>query len=588
MSPSILSVLEKVLAGTTAAKCETETLDFKQAKPNQKEAFADLAEAAVCFANASGGTIIVGVVDARSGEEAFIGCDLDAPTLRGRIHALTTPSLLVEVDELTFSGKRILTITVPEGLEVYSTAKGYTYQRINTDCVPMRPADVTRLAEERKGFDWSATSSGRPLDDIDPFAFRYCRRLLTSSIDITRQRHGKLSDRDLLHAMKAVADDGTLTRAGELMLCQEATSSPTEAVVYQHRRTQAGETDAVLRLGTPLVLAFEEVLQAIRARQGITPVTLPDGRQLQIEDYPSAAVREAIVNSLIHGDWRLRIPVRIEHSPQYLRIDSAGPLVSGVTTSNILTRGSRARYPALAASFRLLGLAEEVGQGVDRMYREMIRSGRDVPTISEDAEQVSVLFRGAAPNTRIAKFLASLPEDEQDDTDALLIIRTLCNKRTVKAVEIANVIQRTEEEAQAALLRLSVEPLNILEPSRGTMRHTFPAYRLRGEVVARLGSAVSYHSRAVDDIEKKIIEHIVDYGEVNNRTIQRLFDVDVYQARDILRDLVGREVITRTSEQTRGTAVRYGPGPSFPKARKSRPRKARPQANGNDQGETIF
>ncbi|MEU6614668.1 RNA-binding domain-containing protein [Streptomyces parvus] len=588
MRPSILAVLEKVLAGTTAAKCETETLDFKQAKPNQKDAFTDLAEAAVCFANASGGTIVVGVVDARSGEEAFIGCDLDAPTLRGRIHALTSPSLLVEVDEITFSGKRILTISVPEGLEVYSTTKGYTYQRINTDCIPMRPADVTRLTEERKGFDWSATSSGRPLDDIDPLAFRYCRRLLTSSIDVTRQRHGKLNDRDLLHAMKAVADDGSLTRAGELMLCQDATSSPAEAVVYQHRRTQAGETDAVLRLGTPLVLAFEEVLQAIRARQGITPVTLPDGRQLQIEDYPSAAVREAVVNSLIHGDWRLRVPVRIEHSPQYLKIDSPGPLVSGVTTSNILTRGSRARYPALAASFRLLGLAEEVGQGVDRMYREMIRSGRDVPVISEDSEQVSVLFRGAPPNTRIAKFLASLPEDEQDDTDALLIIRTLCSKRTVKAPEISDVIQRTEEEAQGALLRLSVEPLSILEPTRGTMRNKFPSYRLRGEVVARLGSAVTYHSRAIDDIDKKIIEHIVDYGEVNNRTIQRLFDVDVYQARDILRDLVGREVITRTSEQKRGTAVRYGPGPSFPKAKKSRSRKTQ-QAEGNSgTNGTIF
>ncbi|AZM47498.1 transcriptional regulator [Streptomyces sp. WAC 06738] len=588
MSPSITPVLERILAGRTAAKCETETLDFKQAKPNQKDTFTDLAEAAVCFANASGGTIVVGVVDSRAGEQAFVGCDLDPQTLRGRIHQLTTPSLLVEVEELNFAGKRLLEISVPEGLEVYSTVKGYTYQRINTNCIPMRPADVTRLAEERRGFDWSSTSSGRPLEDIDPLAFRYCRRLLTSSIDVSRQKHGKLSDLDLLKAMKAVADDGNLTRAGELMLCQDATSSPTEAVVYQHRRTQAGETDAILRIGTPIVLAFEDLVQAIRARQGITPVTLPDGRQLQIEDYPSAAVREAIVNAFIHGDWRLRVPVHIEHSPQYLKIDSPGPLVSGVTTSNILTRGSRARYPALAAAFRLLGLAEEVGQGVDRMFREMIRSGRDIPVISEDSEQVSVLFRGAPPNTRIAKFLASLPEDEQDDTDALLIIRLLCSKRTVKASEVAGVIQRTEEEAQAALLRLSVDPLNILEPTRGTMRNRFPAYRLRAEVVAKLGSAVTYHSRAIDDIDKKIIEHIVDYGEVNNRTIQRLFDVDVYQARDILRDLVGREVITRTSEQKRGTAVRYGPGPAFPKARKPRVRKKATKPNEKDGDQKIF
>jgi ATP-dependent DNA helicase RecG len=46
--------------------------------------------------------------------------------------------------------------------------------------------------------------------------------------------------------------------------------------------------------------------------------------------------------------------------------------------------------------------------------------------------------------------------------------------------------------------------------------------------------------------------------------LQRLFDIDVYQGRDLLRDLVGREILVRVSEQTRGVAVKYGPGPKFP------------------------
>ncbi|GII92150.1 RNA-binding domain-containing protein [Sinosporangium siamense] len=584
-----LEALEKILSGTTAAKCETENLDFKQAKPVLKEAFQDLAEACVCFANASGGTVIVGVIDNKAGEEAFVGCEIEAGILRGKIHQLTTPSLLVEVKTLEFSGRRLLEIIVPEGLEVYSTTKGYAYQRINADCLPMRPLDITRLSEERRGFDWSATASGRPLDDVDPLALRYCRRLLSGSADPVRQRYARFGDADLLNTLQAIANDGSLSRSGELMFCQDPSTIGPSAAVYQHRRTQSGEADAVLRLSAPLVLAFDEVLQAIRARQGITPVTLADGRQLQIEDYPSAAIREALVNAFIHGDWRLRASVQIEHSPQYLRIESPGPLVSGVNTSNILTRGSRARYPALAAGFRLLGLAEEVGQGVDRMYREMIKSGRDVPVIEEDADRVSVLFRGEPPNTRIAKFVASLPEEEQDDTDAMIIIRMLCTKRTARSSDVAPAIQRSQDEAQAALRRLAVDPVNVLEPTRATMQHRYPIYRLRAEVVARLGSAVDYHSRAVDDIDKKIIEHVQDYGEVNNRTIQRLFDIDVYQARDILRDLVGRELLMRTSEQKRGTAVRYGPGPKFPKSKGNRRKRASRTSSGrNPEKETSF
>lgn len=129
---------------------------------------------------------------------------------------------------------------------MYSTSKGYTYQRINTDCVPMRPSDVTRLAEERRGLDWSATSSGRTTEDVNPFALRYCRRLLSSSADPAWQRYAAFTDMDLLRALKLVAEDRTLTRAGELLVCDDAASGPNEAIVYQHKRTQAGESDAGL------------------------------------------------------------------------------------------------------------------------------------------------------------------------------------------------------------------------------------------------------------------------------------------------------------------------------------------------------
>ncbi|NIH78003.1 RNA-binding domain-containing protein [Amycolatopsis viridis] len=583
---TVLAELKAVLGGRAASKVETEKLDFKEQKSNPKEAFNDLAEAAVCFANGSGGTIVVGVVDNKSGAEAFVGCDLDAAALRSRIHQLTNPGLLVDVEEVVFAEKRLLEIRVPEGLEVYSTTKGYTYQRINTDCMPMRPSDVARLTEERRGIDWSAGSSGRSVDEVDPLAIRYIRRLLSASTDQKRQRYADFNDIDLLRALKAVADDGCLTKSGEILFCNPESGSLDELVVYQHKPTQSGEVDSIVRLQGPAVTAFEELVQLIRTRQGITPVTLPDGQQLQIEDYPSAAVREAVANAFIHGDWRLRVPIQVEHSPQYLRIDSPGPLVSGITVSNILTHGSRARFPALAAGFRILGLAEEVGQGVDRMYREMIRSGRDIPIITEDPSRVSVLFRGQPPKVRIAKFLATLPAPEQNDTDTLLIVRYLCEKKTVRADVIAAEIQRSDEEAQAVLLRLSTDPVNILEPTRGTMNRRFPSYRLRAEVITQLGNAVAYHSRATDDIDKKIIDHINDYGEINNRTIQRLFDLDVYQARDILRDLVGREIISRSSTQKRGTAVKYSAGPKFPDSK--RRKKAAGSTGSRKRDDTLF
>lgn len=579
---AVLAELEAILRGKTASKCESDILDFKQTKPNFMDTCIDLAEAAVCFANAEGGSIILGVADHGSGPDAFVGCALDASALSSQIHQLTNPHLLVEVRELRFAARRLLEVVVPEGRDVHSTTEGYICRRINTDCIPMQPLDITRLSEERRGIDWLATSSGRPIEDSDPLAIRYCRTLLTSSRDESRQQYADFNDDDLLSALKLVANDGQLSRAGELMLCREPTWMSDIVAVYQHKRTMGGEPDAIFRARAPLVLAFEEVSRAISSRQGITPLTLSNGQHLQIEDFPSIAVQEAMVNAFIHGDWRLRSPIQIEHSPQYLRITSSGPLVSGVTMKNILTRGSRARFPSLATSFRVLGLAEEVGQGIDRMYREMIRSGRSTPTITEDAEEVAVGFLAQPPRLPVTKFLLTLPPEEQKNTDALLIVWYLCEKRTVSAAIISEVIQRTVDQAQEVLRHLASDPISILEPTHSSMNRSYPIYRLRADVLTQLGNAVSYHHHATDQMDQKIIAHIADYGEINSRTIQRMFDVDVYQARDILRNLVSREIIVRSSTQKRGIAVKYSAGRSFPikKRTGSRPRRRSDEGTG--------
>jgi len=224
----------------------------------------------------------------------------------------------------------------------------------------------------------------------------------------------------------------------------------------------------VERLEAPLLLAYERVMDLVSARRNLTPLNLPGGQQLQLEDFPELAVREALTNAIIHRDHRLDDPVVIEHSPTLFSITSPGPLVSGVTLKNILTHRSKPRNPALARAARLLGIAEEVGRGVDRMYREMIRSGRDVPGIEVDFDQVRVSLVGTAPDTHVARYVATLPESERDDTDTMLTLLYLLRRRTLTAEEIAPVLQRDADQAETVLRRLESLGVRMLEPTRQT------------------------------------------------------------------------------------------------------------------------
>jgi ATP-dependent DNA helicase RecG len=569
----VQQALSQIRRGTrSAASLESQTLDFKLDKASDKETYQDLAEAAVCFANASGGVIVVGVADSKVGPEAFVGTSLRTNSVRSRIHALTEPSLVVTVEELDHDGLRLLLIRVPEGLDVHSTTEGLVTRRWNDQCLPMRPADVSRLDDERRGADWTSQSSQRPIDEVDPDALLRVRTLLRSIPDDSRRTLGLASDLDVLDGLRLVHLDGALTRAGEILLCRDAVSAPDEILVYQYRLTPGGEAAFAKRWGTPMVTAFAEAMEAITARIGITPVNTSAGQQLQVEDYPIIAIREALANALLHGDYRERRPVQVEHSPDSLSVRSPGPLVAGITPENILTAGSRARFPLLAGAYRTLGLAEELGQGVDRMFREMARTGRSVPKVVVEHDMhdplTLVSFEGGPPNVRITRFISELPEAERNDTDTLLVVLLLCQRRSVTARDVAGVIQRSIPATEAVLRRLASGDAELLEATAGTIARLHPNYRLRSTALVALGPAVAYHRRSASEIDRKVIDHVRDYATINSATIQRLFDVDVYQARDILRDFVGREILVRISEQSRGPKVKYGPGPQFPEKRR--------------------
>ncbi|MDH3051246.1 putative DNA binding domain-containing protein [Gordonia alkanivorans] len=564
------TALYKVRSGTFADSVESSTLDFKTEKQGGfKETAVDLAEACVCFANSTGGIVVLGIKDKPGGADAFVGTSINADKLRSAIYDRTEPHLTVSIEEVHYEGSRLLQITVPEGLEVYSTSQGEYCQRWMSECRPMDPGAVARLSDERRGNDWSAESSGTPIDAVDTTAIEKVRELLRLTDDDARVHLSRSSPAEIVRRLGLAADDGCLTRAGEILLVEKSSSGPQELLVYQHRRTPSGEADFSRRWGTPLVTTFAEVLEVISARLSVTPITVRSGQQLAIEDFSSIAIREALANALIHRDLRENQPVQVRHSPATLNINSPGPLVAGVTPDNILTRGTKPRYPSLAKAFNTLGWGEYLGQGVNRMFREMARSGRPLPEIQSYPDRVEVLFRGAPPNIHVARLVAELPEDLKNDTDTLLILMRLCAKKSVTAQQIAPIIQRSVEDAESALRHASQSEVELVEPTAGTRNRKYPNYRFRGDVLARLGPAVAYHSRTSGEVDRKIIDHVREYNSINNATVQRLFDIDVYGARDILKNLVGREVLTRVSTQTRGKAVKYGPGPRFP-AKKTR------------------
>jgi ATP-dependent DNA helicase RecG len=565
------AILSLIGASAPASSFESDVLEFKRPGRDVRHTLELLADAAVCFANAQGGTIVLGVDDkATTLAQALVGVEpaLSIDSIRKGIFERTRPNLTVSAEEWTEDDARLVVITVIEGIELYANAKGLATRRLGTECLPFPPEQQIEVRRARGQIDWSAEAVAASVQDLSQAEFERVRRLLTTA---GRSELASLRDRPLLESMRLLDARGRLTNAAVLLFGGEALLRdliPSHGYSYQYRPSPGSEATYSARGNRAIPGAVETLLELVDRRAEARPLNLAGGAQLSLTDYPSNAVREVVVNALVHRDLPAGGTVDVEHAPERLTVQSPGGLVAGVTPDNILTHPSTPRHRLLGEAVALLRLAERTGQGIDRAYREMLRVGKEPPQISDDGLSVRATLPGGIGNDAFVRFVQDLPDALSGDVEVLITLALLRSTSTVDASRLAQAIQRTPPEAQEVLARMTDRDIALLEPTRRTIHKSFPAYRLRNDPLAALARAVSYRRRTIDQMDEKVIEHVQEYGFVTNRTLQRLFDRDLYASRNLLNDLRDRGLLEKLGTARGGPGVKYGPGPKFPKAKR--------------------
>ena len=554
-SKEVITALRRIDGGASPHDLESETLEFKSERGDRKKTLRILAEAAACLANGRGGTVVLGVEDRPAGSRAVVGTTLDELKARRYIFETVDPPLTVSVEGYWHDGARLLLIGVPTGAAVHGVS-GQIKHRVGKSCLPMPPDQVAALHAEREGRDPSEQAGGRSVDELDRAALDLARRYL-SRLSGERARWADLSDFELCRAIGVATPDGELLVAGEKLFCVP----PIEFVSYQHRVSVGSPPDASERMVAPLLVAFDRTLGQIAARNRWEPLLLPDGQQLQLYRYPEDVVREALANALVHRRLDLPDPVQVEHFDDALAITSMGSLVGGVTVDNILTTPSRPRNRLLARAFRHLGLIEELGTGITRMYRSMLRVGKPPPRFDVSANSVRVSLAGGPAGQAFARYVALLDETSRDDVEVLLVLRRLCTTSSVAAADVGPLLQRAPAEAVRVLERIAGALPPLIEPIHPIAHGRQIRYRLSKAASAGLGSAVQRLRHTAHEIRASVIEHVREHGRITNRVVRNMFGVGTPRASAILRGLVESRILVRTSDASRGPAVEYGPGP---------------------------
>ena len=386
--------------------------------PNQTTAFlpepeADaLAELLVAYANADGGTILVGI----SRQGRFTGNLLsdDVEASLARALGLCRPPVATQWAQAELPQGTIVEITVNRSPELHSLADGRVLVRQGAENQPLTGDSIRQLAATKASADFETEAvAGATRDDLDD--------------DIIDEYMAKRSERgrrpisgtvdDHLVRIGALLPDNTPTHSGILLFGKRPQEFlPQSGVVFvRFVGTEPRGKDGLAGYGRraelegPVARQIEAAWNIIWEEMRVGAVVVGLKREEQPE-YPSFPVREALVNAIAHRDYRMtgrRVEVRMYEDR--LEIISPGGLPGYITVDNIVEEHF-SRNPRLVAGLFQWGYIEELGLGIDRMIEEMLQRGHPAPEFKATPYSFSVTLRNRRERRPVAAWENNMNE----------------------------------------------------------------------------------------------------------------------------------------------------------------------------------
>lgn len=395
------------------AQYEKKSVLFLHApKPDWKE----LARDAVCFANAYGGRILIGIED--DAEEPPPGQAIadDLPELVRKRIAENAVNVSVETRKAAAAnGGEYIEVLVQRSIGVASTSDKRFYRRVGDECKPVGADELLHLMTDKSAFTWELQRTQVPAAEAEPARVTSLAHDIRSS-DRTTDHVKGMTEAELLDHYQLV-QAGHLTNLGVLWLGSQAERSrlPNAPTVYfikydaSERKVNKISWDDHARDPQQLLDAIwsdvPDWREGIEVGEGIFRRIVPH--------YEQVVVRELVANALVHRPYTTSGAIFINLFPDRLEIHNPGLLPLGVTPQNILHQ-SKPRNEKLARLFHDLRLMEKEGSGYDRVYESLLTQGKAPPQVEEGDDRVVVTVRRHIQDEKTVIFLSRLLAEYPD------------------------------------------------------------------------------------------------------------------------------------------------------------------------------
>ncbi len=398
---------------------ESETLKLN------REYTHDLLKEIVALANTKGGIIYIGIDD--NGQ--IIG--VDAPErliekISSLIHDSIKPDLTCfsEIACEMADDRPIVKIAIQRGTKrpYYIRDKGLkpsgVYIRLGNTSVPATESAIRNMIAESDDAGFEKT---RSINQDLTF------KTAEEEFKAKQIPFGKAQQR----TMGILDADGIYSNLG--LLLSDQCQHTIKAAVF--RGVSQDEFQTRREFGGSLFQQLNEAYAFIDLNNHLRS-TFQGLQRIDNRDYPEAALREALLNALIHRDYSFSGSILISIFSDRLEIVSLGGLVAGLEPEDIFEGISQARNSGLANIFYRLNYIEAYGTGIRKIRQECAKFG-----VQADFHITNAAFRVVIPNRHV---VGQTSDDLGMDQQAILQYIRDHQKASRKEIQNALQIKQTK------------------------------------------------------------------------------------------------------------------------------------------------
>lgn len=150
------------------------------------------------------------------------------------------------------------------------------------------------------------------------------------------------------------------------------------------------------RITGPISEMLSEAVEFVRRNSRYKTIIDRDGKRIDKEEYPIKAVREAVLNALVHRDYSIyteNVPIRIEMYSDRMEIVSSGGLYGRITIDSLGKVRPDTRNAALANMLEILHITENRYSGIPTICREFKQAGLPAPIFEVRRGEFTVIFK---------------------------------------------------------------------------------------------------------------------------------------------------------------------------------------------------